>query len=116
MNSFEGWSKAIKNIKLRERDPMWDKAMKFLIAEGDLEPTMYDELTQHQIQRIILDRDSIDDICNLFIDFAKWIESIRLDTTIPQRFDRGNELWLLFLMATYYAKQWDWHEELWLNI
>ena len=99
------------------REPMWDKAIKLLVAEGDLEPTVYNELTQHQIQRIILDKENDGgDICNLFIDFAEWIKYIKNETTVTWHFGRGNELWLLFLMATYYAKQWDWHDGLWLDI
>lgn len=98
---FGNWSKVIKEIPLSKRERIWDEAMSLMRDEGDLEPTMQKELTQHQIQSIILDRGNSTGVHDLFIDFAVWIKEGK--TEIMQ-YDLGNELWLHYLMERLIKK------------
>ena len=100
-NTFKDWSKVIKNIQTNTPEPMWDQAIKHLISECAMEPTMAMELSQGQIQEIILE--SYDGgILDLFQDFGRWI-----GVSMSQSLSKGNEIWLAYLMATRYAMQWD---------
>ncbi len=113
-SNFEGWSEVIKNTPMRSREPMWDLAIKHLVSEGAMEPTMYDTLTQGQIQNIMLDGGEIN-IHDLFISFGKWLISSWGEVRFYVcRFTAGNELWLAYLMAVYYAMEWD--GEKWVGI
>lgn len=107
-NNFSGWSKAIKDMEMSKREPMWDLAIKHLVAEGAMEPTVYDTLTQGQIQEIALAEQPSDDIQDVFLDMAKWMtEGFGEIRFYVSGFLNGNELWLAYLMAVYYAMEWD---------
>lgn len=110
------WTNVIKDTPLNSREPMWDQAIKYLMAEGAMEPTVYDTLTQGQIQEIILDKvcDEIHDerypenISDLFQEFGKWLARISEERRFYIiEFTDGNELWLAYLMSVYYAMEWD---------
>ncbi len=40
------------------------------------------------------------------MDFAKWLIGIRM-ASFPVAIESGDELWLAYLMATYYSMIWD---------
>lgn len=103
-NSFEGWSRVIKNISMETREPMWDQAIKYLIAECAMEPTMYDTLTSGQIAGMM--RSEGYSICGTIIDFGIWVKKnqVRL---MERHGDFMNEIWLAYLMETRYAMEWD---------
>ncbi len=114
-NSFDRWSEVIKNMKMKSREPMWDQAIKHLVSEGAMEPTLYLTLTQGQIQNTMLEGDDSSDIHNLFIDFSKWLISSWGELRFyVMRFKSGDELWLAYLMAVNYAMEWD--GETWVNV
>ena len=112
---FDGLSEVIKNTPMRSREPMWDQAIKYLVSEGVMEPTMYDTLTQGQIQNIMLESDDYMDIHDLFISFGKWLISAWGEVRFyVMRFGSGSALWLAYLMTVYYAMEWD--GEKWVDI
>ena len=114
-NTFEKWNEAIKNMDMEKRPPMWDKAIKYLVGEGAMEPTLYNTLTQGFIQEIMLELECEDDIHDLFQSFSKWLISPWGESKFYVfRFQKGNELWLAFLMATQYAMEW--REDHWAEI
>lgn len=106
-SNWDGWNEAIKNMEMNKREPVWDQAIKHLVSEGAMEPTMYDTLTQGQIQEIMLESDEIN-IHDLFISFGKWLISSWGEVRFYVcRFTTGNELWLAYLMSVYYAMEWN---------
>lgn len=110
-NNWEGWNEAIKNMKLPKRPPMWDQAIKYLVSECAMEPTVYDTLTSGQIAGM-LQNDGYS-ICCTIIDFGIWVKANQ--EYLDRKFnDYMNEIWLAYLMATRYAKEWD--GENWVNI
>lgn len=110
---YNKWSEVIKNTPMRTREPMWDQAIKHLISEGAMEPTMGNELSQGWIQSIILDGHYIGNILDLFQEFGRWVgEEVFKNVKFPLA--KGNEYWLAYLMAVYYAMEWD--GEKWVDI
>lgn len=114
-SNFEGWDKVIKDIPMSKREPMWDQAIKYLVAEDALGATMQYELSQEAIQTIILGNHYGDSIQELFQEFGRWLVSAWGSTRFYVcRFNDGNELWLAYLMAVYHAMEWD--GENWVSI
>lgn len=107
-----GWFEAIKKMELPKRPPMWDQAIKFLISECAIEPTIYLTLTGDQIAEIL--RSEGYSICCTIVDFGIWVKENQLDY-IDQVFDDDvKEIWLAYLMASRYAKIWN--GENWIDI
>jgi hypothetical protein len=113
-NNFQEWCKVIKDIPMRKRDPMWDQAIKYLVSECAMEPTIYDTLTQGQIQGMILEAGPQLNIWGLFQDIGAWVEHQCTHTEYAMRFSSGAELWLAYLMATRYALEWNGEE--WVGV
>ncbi len=110
--NWEGWNEAIKNMKLPKRPPMWNQAIKFLVSECAIEPTCYDTLTSDQIAQIC--KSDGFSICCTIVDFGIWVKEAQ-DDYLDQKFnDRVDEIWLAYLMATRYDKEWD--GENWVDI
>ncbi len=108
----KGWFEAIKNMKLPERDPMWDQAIKFLVSECAIEPTVYDTVSSDQIAELL--RSEGYSICCTIVDFGIWVKANQIEY-LDQKFnDYVAEIWLAYLMATRYAKEWD--GETWVDM
>ena len=113
-NSFHDWC-AIEDIPMRKREPMWDGAIKHLMSEGAIGPTMQYELTQGQIQEIIIQLSPKFTIHELVIHFGNWMVSdMGVTRFYVLRFTTGAELWLAYLMATRYALKWN--GEAWVEV
>lgn len=115
-NNFEGWNKVIKNMSLNSRELIWDQAIKYLISAGVMEPTVYDNLTQGQIQTIIMDMSTdpvYESIIEVFKDFSMWFIGVRIDS-LPDWVIGGKELWLLYLMLRFYNRVWN--NETWIKL
>lgn len=117
-NSFDDWCRVIKDIPMRKREPMWDGATKYLVAEGAMEPTVYDTLTQGQIQEMIMESDTEltpVSLADLFIGFGNWLVSEWGESRFyVARFKSGAELWLAYLLETRYALEWN--GEAWVGV
>ena len=112
----KGWCDAIKKIEFEKREPMWEQAIKHLISEDTMGPTMSLTLSQEHIQSIIVEGRHGHSIHEVLVEFGKWLMSpwgggVKM---YVMRFATGNEIWLAYLMATRYAKEWD--GETWVNI
>lgn len=112
---FDKWSEVIKNTPLKSREPLWEQAIKYLVDEGDMGPTMQYELTQANIQDMILEGHYGDSIHELLQEFGKWLLSAWGETRFYVcRFTDANELWLAYLMAVWHDMEWN--GEKWENV
>lgn len=109
-SSFEGWSEVIKNIPIRTREPMWEGAIKYLVSEGAMDPTM-GNLTSDQIAAMMQSEGY--SICGTIIDFGIWVKKNEAHLA-GRHNDYMNELWLAYLMESRYMMEWD--GEKWVDI
>ena len=108
---FERWSRVIKNTKLTERDPAWQKAIDYMINEGDLEPTMMQELSFAVMEDIVFRKgingdDEEISTYELLIELGRWVERNTYDYLGSYFFNTGDVM-LAYLMATQYALFWN---------
>lgn len=106
---YTNWSEMIKNIKLTEREPMWQKAIVIMIKEGDLEPTIQLSLSQEHLQDMIFAKGVKGEeasIYSILIDIAEWVKLNTFDY-LARNFYNGADVTLAYIMATQYDLYWD---------
>ena len=107
----KGWEDAINKLERDKREPMWEQAIKFLVSENAMEPTVYDTLSSDQIAEMLQSEGY--SICCTIVDFGIWVK--KAQDYLDQKFnDDVKEIWLAYLMATRYLKEWDGKN--WVNI
>lgn len=110
-SNFEGWNRVIRTHPMRSREPMWDQAIKYLVSEGVMEPTMCYALTSDQIAAMMQSQGY--SVCGTIIDFGIWVK--KNEAHLAERYnDYMNELWLAYLMESHYMMEWD--GEKWIDI
>lgn len=109
--SYDGWSRIIKNIKLTEREPVWQKAITIMIDEGDLAPTAFLTLSQECLQNIVFAKGINDDevsIYEILTDLANWVQAgDNIAWYLSRYFFDGADVMLAYVMATQYGLYWN---------
>lgn len=110
---FGKWSKAIKQMDLGKREPLWQNAIEYLVGIEAIDPTMSNDLSQEWIQEIFMQtstREGTDDpytsAIEVLDDFSMWFIGVKKDS-LPAYVVTGKELWLLYLMLRVWDMVWD---------
>jgi len=107
---YTKWSKVIKNMELPKREPMWEKAIDVMNAEGDCELTMRLTLPMEHIEDMLFEKGVNGEeasIYDIFTDIAKWINCVDMTDYLCRNFHNGAEVMLAYFMATQYGLFWD---------
>lgn len=98
------------DMKLPEREPMWEQAMKVMATEGDLGPTMRRSLPMEHLVDMIFAKGVHGQevsIYDIFTDLSIWINN---DDNMPHYLSRyfhdGAEVMLAYVMAIQYGLFW----------
>lgn len=100
------WEKIIKETEFTKREPLWEKAIDWLISKKDTSPTMRLTLSQNVIQEIILAKET-KSLTDIFLKLATWMNEGDNQEYLELNFEDGDGIWLGFLMAVYYDFWWN---------